>query len=165
MKKLKNALPIVLIAVITVVIFIFVNNIRKGSSSNNGISNDNVELEQTVSPGFTFKENLTSETNVANINLQIKFDDKDYTYDLEVQEGAILFDVLTQLADVSNDFSFEYDQYDFGVLVTSVNGFTPDPNLSFWKIVVNGEDAQVGVSDLVVSNGDQIILKTEVIQF
>ena len=85
------------------------------------------------------------------------------TYQASVQEGQSAFDALKNLTD-NSDFTFEYDEYDFGVMINSIKGITPSSN-QFWKFQINGEDAAVGVSDYKIKEGDSLRFVLDDIQF
>ena len=70
-------------------------------------------------------------------------------------EEETTFGLLNNLKDIDSNFYFDYKEYPgIGVMITSINGYTPDSNKAFWKFEVNGNDAQVGVSDYRVKQGD-----------
>ncbi len=64
-----------------------------------------------------------------------------------------------ELLKVSN-VSFESKQYDFGVFIESLNGVKPDKD-HFWKLYLNGQEAQVGADKLETHDGDTIEWKLE----
>lgn len=86
-------------------------------------------------------------------------------YELDVHDGESAFDVLKELQRTSEDFSFAFSESDFGAYITGVNGYSPDASTHFWKVVVNGEDSQVGVSDLMLEEGDTLEFVVEEIIF
>ncbi len=149
--------------ILSIAVFLLINNSR-GENTEPILTNEG-EVASEETQNFSYKEDLSGSENPSAINLKIEFDAKTYSYDLKVNEGENLFDVMNRLAETSEYFSFEYDAYDFGVMITGINNFIPDPNISFWKLIVNGEDAQTGVKDIKVKNGDSFEFKTEVIKF
>lgn len=72
-------------------------------------------------------------------------------------DGKNAFELLQDITDVG------YKQYDFGVFVESINGVKPDEK-HFWKLYYNGQEAQVGASELQTKNGDVIEWKIEEIR-
>jgi hypothetical protein len=52
--------------------------------------------------------------------------------------------------------SYQFHNYSFGLFLTTLNGIAPDPNSQFWDLSQNGTEAQVGLSDITVTQGDVI---------
>jgi hypothetical protein len=73
------------------------------------------------------------------------------------ENGKNAFDLLEAFTKV------EYKQYSFGVFVESINGVKPDDK-HFWKLYYNGQEAQVGASQLQTKDGDAIEWKIEEIK-
>lgn len=69
-------------------------------------------------------------------------------------EGKTAFELLREAAEV------QYKQYDFGVFVESINGVRPDEK-RFWKLYLNGAEAQVGADKLQTREGDVIEWRLE----
>jgi len=74
------------------------------------------------------------------------------SYKVETKADDTAFDILFR-ASKENNFKFEYQQYDFGVFVTSIAGIAPAGN-QYWSFYYNGQYAQVGASDQKISNND-----------
>ncbi len=70
------------------------------------------------------------------------------------EEGKTAFELLQGLTEV------EYQQYDFGIFVESINSVRPDEQ-HFWKLYINGQDAQVGADQLQTRNSDVLEWKLE----
>jgi len=73
------------------------------------------------------------------------------------KEGQSAFELLQEISQV------EYKQYDFGVFVESINFVRPDDQ-HFWKLYINGVEAQVGADQLQTKNSDVIEWKLEQIK-
>jgi hypothetical protein len=73
------------------------------------------------------------------------------------QDGRSALALLQELAAV------EYTQYDFGIFVDSINSVRPDDR-HFWKLYLNGAEAQVGAGELMTANGDVLEWKLEEIR-
>ena len=67
------------------------------------------------------------------------------------EEGKDAFELLKKA--VSG--KVEAKQYDFGVMVESINGGKPDKD-HFWKLYINGKESQVGADKLVTHKGDVV---------
>ncbi len=88
----------------------------------------------------------------------------DNIYELEFNPGETFFSALESLETTNDNFTFEYTQYNFGVMINSINGITPNQD-EFWKLLINNQDASVGVSDYQLRPQDKIEFKIEKINF
>ena len=77
-------------------------------------------------------------------------------YCLKYQEEESAFTVLERLAANDEAFTFEYDEFDFGVFVTGINGYQVEENVEFWAFYINDESSMVGSSEYIVSEGDEL---------
>ncbi len=145
MQKYKKTIfgLVSIIIALTVTIFGIWYSYQKSQKSNSELR------KQTEAQSIDQKNQQT--------NVTIKTDETEKNYTIENHEPTNLFELLKGLQQNTDDFSFEYTEYDFGVMITTINGITPDEN-HFWKIVVNGQDANVGAQDLQIKNGDNINL-------
>jgi len=64
------------------------------------------------------------------------------------------FELLRTKANVA------YKEYDFGVYIESINGLAGDDN-HYWALYVNGEYAQAGADQTILSQGDRIEFRYE----
>ncbi len=62
------------------------------------------------------------------------------------------FDAETSL------FTLTTKEFSFGKMITGINGVQAEEASEFWEIVVNGKQAQVGASELVIKAGDEVKL-------
>lgn len=72
------------------------------------------------------------------------------------REGVTAFELLHEIAQV------DAQQFSFGVMVNAINGIYP-PEGYFWKLYINGEEAQVGADQLQTHSGDVIEWELEAI--
>jgi len=86
-------------------------------------------------------------------------------YCVSYQEGESAFDIMNRLVDENSDFTFGYDESDYGVFITSINNYHPDIQSKFWSFLVNAEMSMVGVKDYTVNEGDEILFKIEEVTF
>lgn len=86
-------------------------------------------------------------------------------YCVTFEEGKSAFDVMKSLQGEGEDFSFSYEESDFGAFITSINNYHPDIADSFWAFLINGEMSMVGVSDYQVNDGDELGFKVEKVEF
>lgn len=87
---------------------------------------------------------------------------REYEFVFEVGQSAEF--ALIELDKSMDDFSIEYGEFSFGKYVAAVNGLKPDAKVAFWKLQINGQDAQVGVSDYQLQQGDSLNLIYEAIE-
>lgn len=80
-------------------------------------------------------------------------------------EGKSAFDVMKSLQEEGEDFSFSYEESDFGAFITSINNYHPDIADRFWAFLINGEMSMMGVSDYEVSDGDELGFRVEEVEF
>lgn len=83
----------------------------------------------------------------------------DYTVPFKAgsSEGKLLelleaFDTETSL------FTLTTKDFSFGKMIVGINGVEADENSEFWEIVINGQQAQLGASELVIKAGDEVKL-------
>ena len=77
---------------------------------------------------------------------------------LQVKSGTNAFEAMQEA------FSVEYKDYGkMGVMVETINGISPEQG-KFWKLFVNGQEAQTGISSLAIKENTLIEWKTEEMQ-
>lgn len=57
---------------------------------------------------------------------------------------------------LKENYTVETKKYDFGELVTSINGTAAVEGENFWEFLVNGEQATVGADQYETKSGDKI---------
>lgn len=84
------------------------------------------------------------------------------TYNTEIAEGSTLLAFMEKTQE-ETAFSFTGKNTEgIGFFVEEINGVTStSEERSFWAYYVNGQQAQVGVSDYIVQSGDTIEWKKE----
>lgn len=83
-------------------------------------------------------------------------------------EGKLLFEkqlnsnarVTAFQALLENNVSMEYDEYSFGVLITSIEELTPQKN-EYIALYVNNEYSNAGISDIILEEGTKINFRIE----
>jgi hypothetical protein len=124
------------------------------SGESNKIESDTTsEIMPEIGPKALFEE----ANNVA-VSLQVL----DKKYELEINEGANVFDAMKKLQETKkNEFSFKYKEYPgMGVFVYEINGMKGKRG-AYWIYYVNEKEASVGVSSYTLSEGDSILWKQE----
>ena len=95
-------------------------------------------------------------TNLAG-KVGLKVSSKEYT--LKYVNGEKGIDFLRRLMKENPDnFSFATKSYSFGEMLLTVNSKQADETKEFWELKVNGKQSEVGISDLVLKDGDSLEL-------
>jgi len=107
---------------------------------------------------FLYKNQKTDNSQVSEeevlIEEQNQIDSISYT---ATEDGQNAFELLKENAEV------EYQQYDFGVFVESINGINGDDK-HFWAVYLNDQQAQVGAEQIILQKDDRIEWKYEEIK-
>ncbi|OJV63968.1 MAG: hypothetical protein BGO41_06860 [Clostridiales bacterium 38-18] len=74
--------------------------------------------------------------------------DKTYNFDTD---AVFLYDLLNEVKD---QVKFESEDSSFGPMVVGFEGYKADSTSEYYHILINGEDAMVGVKDVPVTDGD-----------
>lgn len=110
----------------------------------------------------TVKVTPTLEENIVTVKVVQKGDQvTDYTTGFFPEESA--YDLLQRLDKENENLKFGYEEYDFGVFLTSINAVKADPNSEFWSFSYNGIESPVGIGDYEVNNND--ILQFRLVNF
>lgn len=85
--------------------------------------------------------------------IALKVESKEYV--LKYVKGEKGIEFLRRLMKENPDnFSFATKSYSFGEMLLTVNSKQADETKEFWELKVNGKQSEVGISDLVLKNGD-----------
>lgn len=104
------------------------------------------------------------EQQVELVQAQLMIEDS--VFDVEVPAGSSALNLMRAVDETSDDFTFTGSNSEFGFFVESINGIENDNDTAtYWTYEVNGELAQVGVSDYIVQNEDKINWTYEAISF
>ncbi len=156
MKKYKKAIfgLLIIILALGIVTFGIWYSYKKSQRSNKALREK------------TDAQVLTEENNKHRaIVLTISNGKEEKTYEIENQASDItVFNLMKGLKENTDDFDFEFKEYDFGIMITSINGIVPDEK-HFWKLIINNKDASKGVSETKVKNGDKITFKLDEIKY
>ena len=82
-------------------------------------------------------------------------DNSTATYPVTFEAGTKMIDILYKFSQNNADFNFSTKKSDWGEMITEMNGISAETK-EFWNIKVNGNDSNVGVSDLTPQPGDLI---------
>lgn len=150
----------IVVATIALAIFAFWYTKYEADQSNKDLreETENVSSYPTESQG-------ESEETQNQIQLTVEAPNSEKaSYTATFEQGTSAFGLLEELNNKDDSFDFKYDEFDFGVFITAINGFKPDSTKQFWKFQANGKDAQVGVADYEVKQGDQLNFVVDNIQ-
>jgi len=81
-------------------------------------------------------------------------------YCLTYEDGKTAFEYLSKLKEESS-FDFKYNEFEFGVMISEVNGLAPVEGSEFWSMLVNDQMSMEGVSTLKLNLDDVLLLKIE----
>jgi len=88
----------------------------------------------------------------------------DKKYEVEIREDSSVFEVMQKIQEESmgnNLFSFKYREHPgLGIFINEINGKKGGEG-GYWIYYVNGEEANIGVSNYKINNGDIISWKYE----
>lgn len=90
-------------------------------------------------------------------------DVREYCVEYKDEESA--FDIMKRLGEESDEFNFEYNDSEFGVFITGINGREAKEDEEFWSFLVNEEMSTVGVSGYSIKLNDNLGFKIEEIEF
>jgi hypothetical protein len=82
--------------------------------------------------------------------------ENEQSYEVDFQADQSAYDVVKFLSENNEDFDVEFQEFDFGYFIVAINGNKPEVSEAFWKFVVNGEDASVGITDYQVKPDDEL---------
>ncbi|MCX6753765.1 MAG: DUF4430 domain-containing protein [Candidatus Nomurabacteria bacterium] len=97
-------------------------------------------------------------------NVKVFLTVQEKKYETEVKESGTVFEVMKKIQDESssaNPFSFKYTENpNLGVFINEINGLKGGGD-GYWIYYVNGIEANVGISNYKIKNGDIISWKYE----
>jgi TolA-binding protein len=81
------------------------------------------------------------------------------SYRVDLQSNDNAFTILKRASE-QNGFPIEYQEYSFGVFITSIGGIKPSGN-QYWAFYYNGKYSIVGASSQPISKNDTTFWKLE----
>jgi len=148
------------------------------------ISRDDTEPTDDKNLSTTIEkeeENEIIESKYSDITVFIKQDCENVENNTDVIEGIAYktfcveyvsdnaeqtaFDALYSLDKSEEDFSFSYDESDFGAFITSIDGYTPNSDKEFWAFYVNDDMSNVGISDHTCEIDDKLHFFLDEVEF
>lgn len=133
----------------------FVKNIsdfEKVNSQNNSSQKENfIQKQQTE----------TSQKNIDEKLIEVSLKVQDKTYTIKIKEGSSAYDLMNQLK--TDGLAFSATNYSsLGFFITEINGIKEDRKTkTYWTLYINGKEATVGASQLILKNSDSVEWKYE----
>ena len=114
-------------------------------------------VKQPASNVTTENAVLSAQTeNFENLTLEVTSDNSEiFVINNNFAPDLTLETILDNL-NSEGELPYQKNISEAGSYITSMNNTVADPNSQFWKIVVNGKDASVGISTLNPENNDKI---------
>lgn len=120
-----------------------------------GCSNDTTEETDNTS---TENQTQSEETQEQAVHITISEDNGEEVLsekDIEIEEGAILMDVLKDNYEIEEDGGF----------ITGIDGVTAeDGEEKYWMYEVNGEMAEVGANEYELEAGDDVVFDLHAVE-
>ena len=86
---------------------------------------------------------------------------QDKKYEIETKEGEAVFGVMNKLKEENKSFDFKYTEHTgLGIFINEINGKKGGEG-GYWIYYINDKEANVGVSNYKIKNGDVISWKYE----
>ncbi len=128
------------------------NNLDEGGNFYKNISDREVYIK--------IKEDCSSysEENIIENNKIIR------RYCINYIENESVFDAMKRLEEENSDFSFSYDDADFGIFVTSINSYHPDIRNNFWAFFINDKVDTESIDEYIVQKDDEISFLIEEVE-
>ncbi len=90
-------------------------------------------------------------------SLKISANDSFSEYSKEVSKGISVFDLMKNISDAKEEFSFEYKDSDLGVFIDEINGIENNAKDNiYWMFYVNDNLSEVSASEYVVMDNDLV---------
>ncbi len=97
----------------------------------------------------------TPQTKLIDIILIFKYDNREDNYNLKIEKGKTVFDLL-KLSSEKNNFSLEYQNYDIGVFIKAIKGIKNGKDNKYWQYTVNSRYADKAADNWPLKDGDVI---------
>lgn len=108
----------------------------------------------------------SEETKEITVTLIVEVESEgiDKTYSVNLEENSTVFEMMEKAKE--KGFIFNYSESDLGVLVDEIVEIKNDSESGkYWVYYLNGEMAQVGVSEQKLQDNDQILWRFELPAF
>jgi hypothetical protein len=121
------------------------------------LSTETFSLQIVAGEGLDVSEASSDPELEANVGQFVPTTDYTVPFAAGTSEGKLLelleaFDTETSL------FTLTTKEFSFGKMIVGINAVEADENSEFWEIVINGQQAQLGASELVIKAGDEVKL-------
>lgn len=135
------------------------------SAQGDGFSNNTSEVDFDMSKntsnniGQNSNQNLSENNQESLIKVSLKIEDKNY--ETEISKESSAYELMQELKMQGLQFSgLEYAG--IGFYVTEINGLKEDKKSGlYWTLYINEKESNVGVSSLILKDGDSVEWKYE----
>ena len=98
---------------------------------------------------------------LASNNIQVSLIVQDKKYETKIQKGRTVFDLMKRIKEENKEFDFKYEEHaGLGIFINEINGKIGGGG-GYWIYYINGAEANVGISNYKINNGDKISWKYE----
>ncbi|MFA7300741.1 MAG: DUF4430 domain-containing protein [Candidatus Shapirobacteria bacterium] len=106
------------------------------------------------------KQIIPTTPSTFNITETIKYStDKTETFTQQTTSNETVFDVLTKT--IKN---IESKQYDFGMMINSINGVKSGTDSKYWVYSVNDQSATIAADKYILKSNDKIVWSFEALK-
>ncbi|MFA6355025.1 MAG: DUF4430 domain-containing protein [Candidatus Paceibacterota bacterium] len=141
-KKSKKILIIVVLIIIIVEIFSYLKYNPTKSTPN--------KVEEKTEPKAILEKNV-------KVSLVVQ----EKKYEGEFKDGITVFEVMRKIKEENKDFDFKYGEFTgLGIFINEINGLKGGSE-GYWIYYLNDKEANVGVSNYKIKEGDIISWKYE----
>ena len=106
-------------------------------------------------PSDTGRITAPPELELIDTILILKYDNNEDKYELEIEQGKTVFDLLKQASE-ENNFSLEYQNHNIGVFIKEIKGIKNGKDNKYWQYTVNSKYADKAADMWELKNDDII---------
>jgi len=163
-------IPIVLVAFLLLAYFIGLQSktysIKLQESSQNPAAQNKIEqLSNSQNLKDSEKANsseiFSEESGVDEKIIEVSLKAQDKTYLQKIKEGSSAYELMNQLK--NQGLTFTANEYsNLGFFIIEINGIKEDrKSKNYWTLYLNGKEATVGASKLILKASDSVEWKLE----
>jgi len=105
-------------------------------------------------PGEVSLRGLAAAKALPNVTVSVSAGSSSYA--IEVPKGTTAYDAMTTLASENSSFTFKSKLYSgLGYFIQEING-VPNAGGKYWTLYLNGKYSNVGASQYVLQQGDNV---------
>jgi len=142
----------------------FTQNEKIKNTSELNAKGNNLENKQIVPQTNTTSSSEILPTKKIFIHVQLLIEDKKYETDVDV--GSSIYDVMKKLRNTQGLLFTTREYSGLGQFVEEINGVREDKQKGiYWLFYVNGQSANIGISNYIIKPNDLISWKYAKAQF